>query len=123
MRGRQTGKVMKLRAYCAVAFLGGVLLAGCQTAGPPAGFTPDPKLKTATARQLEDEVWRTCLRTQQRLGTDSTTSSKGCRCYATGTLKAFTPEETGFYRNNGYFNDSGRTKGLAALNACGLKLA
>jgi len=98
-----------------------LLLAGCQTGQPPAGYTPDPKLKTESPRQLEDRTWRACLISQERAGTNSETASKGCRCYAKGTLGAFTPDETRFYRDNGYFNDSGQKKGLEALNTCGLK--
>lgn len=101
--------------------LTGLLLASCQTGGPPANFTPDPKLRTASARELEDGVWRACLRTQSRRSeADQQAVSRGCRCYARGTLGAFTPAETAFYRQNGYFDASGQAKGFAALDSCGL---
>lgn len=96
-------------------------LAGCQTGLPPAGYTPDPKLKTESPRQLEDRVWRACLISQERAGTTGEAASKGCRCYAKGTLGAFSPDETKYFRDNGYFNDSGQKKGLEQLAACGLK--
>lgn len=94
-------------------------LAGCQ--GAPADFKPDPKLKTESVAQLKARVVKACVVTQRAKASLSTPQlQKSCGCYAGKTFEAMSPEEMGFYRQNGYFSDSARAKGETALAACKL---
>mgnify|MGYP001171486511 CR=1 FL=1 len=97
-----------------------VLIAGCQ--GVPGDFKPDPKLKTASAGQLQIAVRDVCIKAQRAKSSASTAElTKSCGCYAGKALKAMDKGEVDFYRTNGYFADSARPKAQTALNSCGLK--
>lgn len=106
----------KIAAAAAV----GLVVVGCQST--PADFKPDPKLKTASISALKSKVAAACVITQRaRASLATPVLQKSCGCYADRTLKEMTPAELAFYRESGYFSDSARAKGEAALNSCGLK--
>jgi hypothetical protein len=88
----------------------------------PANYTPDPALRTASKAELETRVRRACAITQARIQNASESSlSRPCGCYASRVMRGLDSGELDAYRNTGYFNDSGRAKALAAIDACGLR--
>jgi hypothetical protein len=88
----------------------------------PFDYTPDPGLRTASRGELESRVRRACSVTQARLTSRAETElNRPCGCYASRTLRAFSPDELDAYRSTGVFNDTGRAKALASLDACGLR--
>lgn len=96
------------------------VLTACQ--GVPADFKPDPKLKTESVGALKARVARACV-ISQRAKSSATTGvlETGCGCYAGKMFSAMSKDEVSFYRANGYFADSARPKGQAALAACKLE--
>ena len=97
----------------------GLVLIGCQ--GVPADYKPDPTLLTATPAALKKRVVNACIASQRTKSSLSTpVLRQRCGCYTDRTFKTMDAEELKFYRNNGYFNDSTRPDGRAALEACGL---
>ncbi len=107
-------------AGIAVAFIASGAFAASSSA--PIGYTPDPALKTASMTDLTKRVQKACINTQARVqeGAEST-FMRPCGCYATKTLKEFSPEELQAYRDTGVFNASARDKALWAIDECGLK--
>lgn len=88
----------------------------------PFDYTPDPALRTASRGELETRVRRACTATQARLTSRAETEfGRPCGCYASRTLRAFSPAELDAYRTTGVFDDAGRSKALAALDTCGLR--
>lgn len=108
---------MRLRLFAACAL--GAALAGCQ--GVPADYKPDPTLQSASAAALRGKISSACVITQR--GRSSRTTGdlqRACGCYSGRIWSAMDAAEVGFYRQNGYFADSARPKGEAAIKACGL---
>jgi hypothetical protein len=89
----------------------------------PREYVPDPALQRASMANLQARASKGCvvMQTRDALTQDDKEVRRKCDCYASATLKSFTPTEVQFYRDNGYFDDSGREKGFKALDACGLK--
>ena len=85
-------------------------------------YVPDPALQTAPRSDLELRVRRACLITQAKLQrVEESSLERPCGCYATRTVRSFDREELSNYRTRGYFDDTGRAKALAALDACKLR--
>lgn len=96
--------------------------AAASGSGAPFGYTPDPTLKTASATELEGRVKRSCASTQAKVQNVADSSvERPCGCYATRVMKSLDPAEVEAYRNTGVFNESARTKALAAVDQCKLK--
>lgn len=111
--------MQSLAVRCCAAFVITLAVAGCQ--GVPADYKPDPKLKTESVAALKARVVKACVVTQRAKASLTTPElQRSCGCYAGRTFSALSQEELGFYRENGYFNDSARGKGEAALTACKL---
>ncbi len=111
-----------LTTFCRAAIVGGatIVLASCQ--GVPLDYKPDPALKTETPAKLQARVVEACVKSQRaKSSLQSPALRKSCGCYAAATFKAMDKTELDFYRNNGYFSDTTRPKGQAALATCGLK--
>jgi hypothetical protein len=107
---------MTFRSFAAIVLLG-VAVAACQPSRPP-----DPALQTASIANLQDRVRAACVRTQGNMQNVASTSvASKCQCYARRTMRALTKDEIANYRDTGVFNASARDKGLAAIDACGLK--
>lgn len=88
----------------------------------PAGYTPDPALKTATMSDLTKRIQAACADTQAQLqGGSKQSFLRACGCYASKSLKEFSDSELQEYRDTGIFNVSARGKALGAIDACGLK--
>lgn len=104
----------------AVAVATGALAGASSTPTQP--YVPDPALQTAPRSDLEGRVRRACLITQAKLqNVAESTLERPCGCYATRTIRSFDREEMANYRTRGYFDDTGRDKALAALDACKLR--
>ena len=89
---------------------------------PTEPYVPDPALQTAPRSDLEARVRRACLVTQAKLQSVAESSlERPCGCYATRTVRSFDRVELANYRNRGYFDDTGRDKALAAIDACQLR--
>lgn len=108
--------------------LGAALLVGLTSAAlagassTPFGYQPDPALKTASRSDIEGRFRRSCMVTQARVQNVAETAvSRGCGCYATRTLRALDESELDAYRNTGVFNDTARSKALAAIDSCRLQ--
>lgn len=88
----------------------------------PTGYEPDPALRTASRTELENRIRRACAVTQARLQNVAESSvSRPCGCYATRTMRSLDEAELAAYRTTGVFNDTARSKALAALDACRLQ--
>lgn len=104
----------------ALAAAPGAALAGASSA--PFGYTPDPALRTESVPQLTARVQRGCSATQTRIQNVSTAQvARGCGCYAQRLMRSLDAAEIAAYRATGYFNDSARAKGYAAIDACRLR--
>lgn len=104
-----------------LALAASAALAGASST-PTEPYVPDPALRTAPRADLEGRVRRACLITQAKLQSVAETALEApCGCYAQRTLRAFDRVELAAYRTNGYFDDTGREKALAALDRCNLR--
>jgi len=114
---------MPMRSLLAALMLGASTLGALAAASSvPFDYTPDPALRTASRAELESRVRRACTVTQGRLtGQAEASLARPCGCYASRTLRAFTPVELDAYRTTGVFDDGGRSKALAAIDSCGLR--
>ena len=110
----------RLLLASALAIQAGLAWAGASST--PFGYTPDPALKTASLADLQGRVRDSCAATQARIQ-NSTPVAMGrpCGCYARQVMRSFAPAEIDAYRNTGVFNETGRSKALAAIDSCGLR--
>lgn len=98
---------------------GGALAAGSSA---PFGYTPDPLLRTASVTDLQSRVRDACASTQARLQSSTPVAmARPCSCYAGRVMRTLDAGEVAAYRTTGVFNDTARTKALAALDQCKLR--
>ncbi len=91
-------------------------------ASTPTNYQPDPALQRASRVELEARIRKACTVTQAKVQNVSEGSlSSPCGCYANRTLASLDASELQAYRTTGVFNDSARTKALAAIDACRLQ--
>jgi hypothetical protein len=105
---------MLIGASSAAAIAGG--------SSQPFNYQPDPALMTASKSDIEGRFRRACQATQARLqSTQESAVARPCGCYASRTLRGLDAAELDAYRATGVFNDTARSKALAAIDACQLK--
>jgi hypothetical protein len=88
----------------------------------PTNYEPDPALKKASRVELEARIRKACTITQAKVQNVAETAlSSPCGCYASRTLRSMSADEVQAYRATGVFNEGGRSKALAAIDACKLQ--
>jgi hypothetical protein len=88
----------------------------------PFNYAPDPALKTASKTDLESRIRHACTATQAKLqNADESRLQRPCGCYAGRVMRGLDDAELDAYRNTGVFNETARSKALAAIDSCKLK--
>jgi predicted metal-binding protein len=83
---------------------------------------PDPKTRNMTPAQVQQRTYESCLVVQARIQqTPREEVMAGCRCYASGTVKAMSRADLQSFRETSVFNDATRAVALEQIDRCKLR--